>query len=51
MQQGVQTNVACNIQQCCVRLHGAKTLTGFKLCVTFPNNIQQGVQTSVTFNM
>ena len=23
MQQGVQTDATCNIQQCCVRLHGA----------------------------
>ena len=24
MQQGVQTDATCNIQQCCLRLHGAK---------------------------
>ena len=23
MQQGVKTDATCNIQQCCVRLHGA----------------------------
>ena len=28
MQQGVQTDAACNIQQCCVRLHGALKLYG-----------------------
>ena len=28
-------------QQCCVRLHGAKSLTGFKRCATTPNNTQQ----------
>ena len=28
MQQGVQTDAACNIQQCCVRLHGALKLHG-----------------------
>ena len=32
MQQGVQTDATYNIQQCCVRLHGVKSLTGFKLC-------------------
>ena len=29
MQQGVQTDAACNIQQCCVRLH----VTQLKLCI------------------
>ena len=40
-------------QQCCVRLHGAKSLafTGFKLCATTFNNMQQGVQTYATFNI
>ena len=28
-------------QQCYVRLHGAKSLTGFKLCAATRNNIQQ----------
>ena len=26
---------------CCARLHVAKSLTGFKLCATTPNNMQQ----------
>ena len=30
-----------NSQQSCVRLHGAKSLTGFKLCATTRNDIQQ----------
>ena len=41
-------------QQCCVRLHVAKRLTGIKLCATTPNNthnIQQGVQTDSTCNI
>ena len=29
MQQGLQTDAACNIQQCCVRLH----VTQLKLCI------------------
>ena len=33
------------------RLHGAKSLTGFKLCATTPNNMQQGVQTDPTCNI
>ena len=48
MQQGVQTdanvtfnNVGLVGQQCCARLQGAKSLTGFKLCATKHNNIQQ----------
>ena len=28
-------------QQCCVRLHGAKSLIGFKHCATTPNNTQK----------
>ena len=28
-------------QQCCTRLHGAKSLTSFKLCATTSNNMQQ----------
>ena len=28
--------------QCCVRLHGDKSLTGFKLCATTLKNMQQG---------
>ena len=38
-------------QQRCVRLHGAKSLTGFKLCATTRNNMQQGVQTDATCNI
>ena len=38
-------------QQCCVRLHGAKSLTGFKLCATTSNNVQQGEQTDATCNI
>ena len=30
-----------NAGSCCVRLHRAKSLTGFKLCAATPNNIQQ----------
>ena len=29
------------VGSCCVRLHGDKSLTGFKLCATTPNNMQQ----------
>ena len=29
----------------------AKSLTGFKLCATTPNNTQQGVQTDATCNI
>ena len=32
------------VGSCCVRLHVAKTFTGFKLC----SNMQQGVQTDAT---
>ena len=39
------------VGSCCVRLHVAKSLTGFKLCATTPNNMQQGVQTDVTCNI
>ena len=38
-------------QQCCVRLHKVKSLTGFKLCATTFNNMQQGVQTDATCNI
>ena len=40
----VQTDATTpnNVGSCCVRLHGAKSLTGFKLCaITIPNNTQQ----------
>ena len=33
--------VANNAGSCCVRLHVAKSLTGFKLCTTTPNNKEQ----------
>ena len=39
------------VGSCCVRLHVAKSLTGFKLCATTPNNTQQGVQTDATCNI
>ena len=32
---------SCWPTECCVRLHGAKSLTGFKLCATTSNNMQQ----------
>ena len=35
----------------CFLLHEAKSLTGFKLCATTPNNMQQGVQTDATCNI
>ena len=35
-------------QQCCVRLDGAKSLTGIKLCTTTSNNTQQGVHADAT---
>ena len=34
-----------------VRLHVAKSLTGFKLCATTHNNMQQGVQANATCNI
>ena len=40
----VQTDATTpnNVGSCCVRLHGAKSLTGFKFCaITIPNNTQQ----------
>ena len=38
-------------QQCCVRLHGAKSMTDFKLCATTRDNMQQDVQTDATCNI
>ena len=38
-------------QQCYVRLHGAKSMTGFKLCATAHNNMQQSLQTDATCNI
>ena len=40
-----------NSQHCCARLHVGKSLTGFKLCATTTNNMQQGVQTDATCNI
>ena len=41
-----------NVGGCYVRLHVAKSLTGFKLYATTPpNNTQQGVQTNATCNI
>ena len=50
------------IQHCCATLRRSrnernvgscwfKGLTGFKLCATTPNNMQQGVQTAMTCNI
>ena len=36
------------VRSCCVRLHLAKSLTGFKLRATTPNNVQEDVQTDAT---
>ena len=44
----LRANRRNNSQQCCVRLHGAKSLTGFKLCATTHNNMQQGEKTDTT---
>ena len=37
----LRANGCNNSQQRCVRLQGAKSFTGFKLCATTPNNTQQ----------
>ena len=42
---------ANNAGNCYVRLSVAKSLTGFKLCATKSNNMQQGVQTDATCNI
>ena len=39
--QQLPTMLGVVSQQCCVRLLGAKSTTGFKLCATTRNNIQQ----------
>ena len=39
--QQLPTMLGVVSQQCCIRLHGAKSLTGFKLCATTCNHIQQ----------
>ena len=49
--QQLPTMLGVVSQQCCVRLHGAKSLTGFKLCATTSNNMQQDVQTDATCNI
>ena len=36
------------VGSCCVRLHLAKSLTGFKLCATTRNNVQEDAQTDAT---
>ena len=36
----MQTETTTNVGSC-VRLHEAKSLTGFKVCATTPNNTQQ----------
>ena len=51
MQQSCSTNPNIVIGSCCVRLCVAKSLTGFKLCATTRNNMQQGVQTDATCNI
>ena len=33
-----------NVESFIVRLHVAKSVTGFKLCATTPNNMKQGEQ-------
>ena len=41
MQQRVQMDATCNIQQCCIRLHGAKDYTGH--CVfDQPSSVSNG---------
>ena len=39
------------VQHCWELSHLAKSLTGFKLCATTPNNMQQDVQTDATCNI
>ena len=39
--QQLPTTLGLVGQQCCTRLHGAKSLTSFKLCATISNNMQQ----------
>ena len=47
----LRANGRNNFQQCCVRLQGAKSLTGFKLSPITRNNMQQGMQTDTTCNI
>ena len=49
--QQLPTMLGVVSQQCCVRLHEGKSLTGFKLCATTSNNMQQDVQTDATCNI
>ena len=49
--QQLPTMLGVERQQCSVRFHGAKSSTGFKLCATTSNNMQQGVQTDATCNI
>ena len=51
MQHCWQTTPNMVVGSCCVRLYEAKSLTGFKLCATTRNNMQQGVQTDATCNI
>ena len=52
----LRANRRNNVGSCCVRLIVAKSLTGFKLCATNPNNTQQHanrvcMQTDTTCNI
>ena len=49
--QQLPTMLGVVSQQCCVRLHWAKGLTGFKLCATTSKNMQQSVKTDATCNI
>ena len=40
----LRANRRNNSQQCCVRLHGAKSMTGFKLCATTCNRVCKQTQ-------
>ena len=48
--QQLPTLLVNNVGSCCVRLPVAKSLTGFKLCVTTPNNTQEQKQQSECAN-
>ena len=59
---GAKEELCKRIQHCCATLRRSrngrnvgscwfKGLTGFKLCATTPNNMQQGVQTAGTCNI
>ena len=49
--QQFPTLLGSNVESCYVRLHVAKSLTGFKLCATTHNNMQKGVQADATCNI